>query len=197
LPFRNRILLLASALAGLAIAAPAQQFQFGVGGSYGWYNDVERQWSLSAFHSPNWEAWLEAGLGEDVLLRGTYGTMRVQGDNVGQLVDIDGEMLPMPDYRDRIGYFTADVTYLFWEGPFTSGIFGGVGGYSIRPEEISPEFDPFRDNREIAFGLNAGVDGTLHVYRGFSLVGRAAFHGIFSQTNRSLLICSLGAVYRF
>jgi hypothetical protein len=35
------------------------------------------------------------------------------------------------------------------------------------------------------------------VYRGFSLVGRVAFHGIFSQTNRSLLVCSVGAVYRF
>ncbi|MGI0148029.1 MAG: hypothetical protein ACREDF_00665, partial [Thermoplasmata archaeon] len=127
----------------------------------------------------------------------TYGTMRVPGDNVGEPVVVDGETVPMPDYRDRIGYFTADVSYLFWEGPFTSGIFAGVGGYSIRPDSISEEFDPYRDIREIAFGLNAGVDGSLHVYRGFHLVGRLAFHGIFSQTDRSLLVASVGAVYRF
>ncbi len=195
MPFRKKILLLILPLAAVAVPAGAQQF--GIGGSYGWYNDVEEKWSLSGFHSPNWEAWVEAGLGEDILARLTYGTMRVPGDNVGQDVVVDGETVPMPDYRDRINYLTADVSYLFWEGPFTSGIFAGVGGYSIRPDSISPEFDPYRDNRERVFGLNAGVDGTLHVYRGLSFVGRLTFHGIFSQTDRSLLVASVGAVYRF
>ncbi|MGH9367449.1 MAG: hypothetical protein ACRD3M_07225 [Thermoanaerobaculia bacterium] len=179
------------------IAAPARGQQFGIGASYGWFNDVEHGWHLEGFRSPNWEAWLESHLGEDVLLRATYGTMRVLGDNVGETFVVDGTPIVMPEYRDQIHYVTLSVSYLFWEGPLTSGLFAGVGGYGIRPDSVSTELDPYRDNRERVFGLHAGVDGSLHVYRGLAVVGRLAFHGVFSQTRRSLLVASAGAVYRF
>jgi len=192
---RMRVLLLGLVAIGAARAICAQQF--GVGATYGWYNDIEKTFQLGNFRSPAWEGWLETRLDQNISLRLAYGNMHVPGDNVGQVVGPPESPLVMPDYRDRIQYVSLSVTYLFWEGPFTSGIFGGIGGYSIRPDSISPEFDPFRDARERVFGFNAGVDGSLRVARQISIVGRLTYHGILSQTKRSLLVASAGAEFRF
>jgi len=178
--------------------APAVRAQqWGVGASYGWFADVEHKLSFDEFHSPNWEGWIESRLGEDILVRGTYGSMKVRADNAGSTIGVHGSPVVMPEYRDRIQYVTFGVDYLFREGPFTTGLFAGIGGYGIRPESVSPSLDPYRDQRERVFGWHAGVDGDLHVYRGLGVVGRLAFHGILSQTRRSLLVASTGVVYRF
>jgi hypothetical protein len=181
----------------LSFAASSRAEQFGLGATYGWSNDVEHSFRLDGFHSPVWEGWLEMRLGDDALLRATYGRMKIAGDNVGLPVGIGGNPVTMPFYLDRVDYVTASASYLFIDGPVTTGIFGGVGGYSIRPEEVSPGLDPFRDQREKVFGWNAGVDGTVRIYRGLSFVGRATYHGILATTHRSILITSVGAVYRF
>jgi len=181
----------------LCVAPAVLAQQWGIGASYGWFADVEHKLSFDEFHSPNWEGWIESRLGEDILVRGTYGWMRVRGDNVGDKIGIAGSPVVMPEYRDRIQYVTLGVDYLFREGPFTTGLFAGIGGYGIRPESVSPLLDPYRDQRERVFGWHAGVDGDLHVYRGLAVVGRLAFHGILSQTRRSLLVASTGVVYRF
>jgi hypothetical protein len=130
-------------------------------------------------------------------VRVTYGKMRILGDNVGQVVDIGGVPVVMPEYRDRLQYFTLDVSYFLRMGPLTSGLFAGIGGYGIRPESISPELDFARDQRERVFGWNAGADGELHLYRGLAMVGRVTVHGILSETKRYLLVTSVGLVYRF
>jgi hypothetical protein len=127
--------------------------------------------------------------------------MRVLGDNVGQeITPPQGSPVPpflMPAYRDRLQFVSLDVSYLLTQGPLTTGFFAGIGGYGIRPEEVSPEFDPFRDQRERVIGIQVGVDGDLHIYRGFSLVGRATYHAIFSDTKRSLLVTSVGTAFKF
>lgn len=186
-----------ASLLALAVASPGLAQQFGVGASYGWYNDVENGFHFNDFHSPEWEGWLETKLGEDIVLRLTYGTMRIPGDNVGSLIVIGNSDVVMPSYLDRVQFVSLDVSYLAIQGPLTSGFFAGIGGYGIRPEEVSPELDPYRDQRERVIGLRVGVDGDLHIYRGLSLVGRLTFHAIFTDTNRSLLVTTVGATYRF
>jgi hypothetical protein len=193
------------AVAALAVAPAARAQQFGIGATYGWFNDVEDEFRLQNFRSPNWEAWLEMKLSEDAVLRATYGRMRVPGDNVGKVVSVPppgapvppGSGLVMPEYLDRIQYVTVSVSYLLSQGPVTTGLFGGVGGYGIRPESVSPTLDPFRDQRERVFGWHAGVEGDVRIARGFSFVSRVTFHGIRSETRRSLLTGSVGALYRF
>jgi len=181
----------------LALAAPSRAQQFGAGASYGWYNDVHHEFKLDNFHSPVWEGWLEMRVADDALVRVTYGRTKIGGDNAGQTIDVGGTPVTMPFYRDQLDYVTASGAYLFLDGPVTTGIFGGIGGYSIRPESVSPELDPFRDQRERVFGWHVGVDGSVRVVRGLSVVGRVTYHGILATGHRSILITSLGAGYRF
>jgi hypothetical protein len=187
----------------LGAASPSLAQQFAVGASYGWFNDVEDGFHLDDFHSPAWEGWVQAKLGDEIVLRLTYGHMRVLGDNVGKVITpppgspVPPGSLVMPPYRDRLQFVSLDVSYLLTQGPLVTGIFAGVGGYGIRPEEVSPDLDPFRDQRERVVGLQFGVDGDLHIYRGFSLVGRATYHAIFSEGKRSLLVTSVGTAFKF
>jgi len=181
-----------------AAASPAVAQQFAAGASYGWFNDVESGFHLDEFHSPAWEGWLETKLGQEVAFRLIYGQLRALGDNVGDVVTPPGGgTAVMPAYRDRIQYVAGDISYVLPMGPFTSGFFAGLGGYGIRPEEVSPELDPVRDQRQRVLGVRVGVDGDLRVYGNFSIVGRLTFHAIFSDSKRSLLTASAGALYRF
>ncbi|HEY7112424.1 MAG TPA: outer membrane beta-barrel protein [Thermoanaerobaculia bacterium] len=186
-----------AAVVVLAAAAPSRAQQFGVGASYGWNNDVEHSFKLENFHSPAWEGWLEMRVADDALVRATYGRTKIGGDNVGEVFSVGGAPVAMPFYRDRLDYLTVGASYLFLDGPVTTGAFAGIGGYSIRPEEVSPGLDPFRDQREKVFGWHVGVDGSVRVVRGLSVVGRATFHGILATSHRSILMTSLGAAYRF
>jgi hypothetical protein len=180
----------------LARSASAQQW--GVGAAYGWFNDLEHNFRLENFHSPDWEAWVESRLAHEVFVRLTYGDMKIHGDNVGQSVVIGGTVVTIPDYRDHVRYVTIGVSYLFPEGPFTTALVAGLGGYGIRPESISPpELGPFRDNRERVFGLHVGAEGELKIYRGFGVDAKLIYHWIFSETRRSILVAGVGATYRF
>jgi hypothetical protein len=193
---RTRGLFLSLLALSLGSAALAQQF--GIGATYGWVNDVEHTWQLNNFHKQDWEVWFETRLQENVVTRAAYGELSVSGDSVGSTVIVDGAPVVIPNYNDKIGYVTLDVSYVFRKGPWMSGLFAGIGGYHINPGDISPpELEPYRDPDETVFGWNAGVDGDLHLYRGLSLVGRLTFHGILTDSRRYLLVASVGAVYRF
>ena len=192
-----RKFLIALAVLAAAFAPHAAAQQFGIGATYGWFNDVEDEFRLQNFHSPNWEGWLETRLSEDTILRATYGWMRVRGDNAGEQLVVSGAPVVMPEYRDKIQYVTVSVSYLLSQGAVTSGLFAGLGGYGIRPESVSPTLDRFRDQRERVFGWHAGVEGDVRIARGLSVVSRLTFHGIRSESRRSLLTGSVGAVYRF
>jgi hypothetical protein len=182
--------------AGLLAGAASGQ-QWGIGAAYGWFNDLEHNFRLDKFHSPNWEAWVETRLAPDVFVRLTYGDMKLHGDNVGRSVVINGAPVRIPDYRDHVRYVTLGASYLFVEGPFTTALVAGVGGYAVRPESISPVLDRFRDNRERVFGVHVGAEGDLKVYRGLGVNAKLTYHAIFSETRRSILVASTGLTYRF
>ena len=135
---------------------------------------------------------------ERALLRGTFGSKKAKGDNAGQTVQVNGEDVVLPDLKVRIDYATVGVSYQFWEGDYTSGLFGGIGGYKVNPDPApSAAITNFRDRNETVFGWHVGVDGDLRVLSRLSIVGRLTFHQIYSQSRRALLTANAGAVFRF
>lgn len=190
--------ILSIALAGLSVfAAPGVAEHWGAGASIGLVNDVEQRFRLDAFDPRDGNAWIDFRLEDHVLLRGTFGSMKTTGDNAGRLADVDGEEVVLPDLDVRIDYATVGVSYQFWEGDYTSGIFGGIGGYKVNPESAAEEIIDLRDFHETVFGWHLGLDGDLRVLARLSIVGRITFHKIRSETGRSLLTANAGAVFRF
>ena len=179
------------------LAAPAAAEDWAVGASIGLVNDVERSFRLDEFHPRDGNAWVDFQLEERVILRGTFGSMKVNGDNAGRSATVGGSAVVLPDLRTRIDYVTVGASYQFWEGDYTSGIFGGIGGYKINPDPVPQEITNLRDRNETVLGWHFGVDGDLRVFSRLSIVGRLTYHYLVSESKRSLLAASAGAVFRF
>lgn len=178
-------------------AAPALAQDWGVGAAIGLTNDVEHRVRVGKFDPRDVNVWVDFALEDRVLLRGTMGSIKTKGSKAGLVADIGGDEVVLPDLKERIDYVNVAVSYQFWEGDFTSGIFGGIGGYKIDPDRVEPEFRGFEDPKETVLGFHAGLDGDLRVISHLSIVGRITFHKIFSDTNRSLLTANVGAAFRF
>lgn len=183
-------LLLFATLAGTTAAE-----DWGIGASIGLVNDVEDRLRLDEFENQDVNMWVDFRLDDQVILRGMFGSLKVKGENAGLLAGVPPE--PLPDLESRIDYATIGVSYLFWEGDYTSGLFGGIGGYRVDPDPAPDAVTDFRDPREKVFGWHLGVDADLRVLARLSIVGRLTFHKIESEFKRSLLTANAGAVYRF
>jgi hypothetical protein len=184
-------------LAAPTLAVPAFAEDWGVGASLGIVNDVEKRFRLDDFDPSDFNGWVDFRLEPQVVLRGTIGRMETSGDNAGRIVEIDGDEFVLPELDVRIDYATIGASYLFWEGDYTSGIFGGIGGYKVNPEPTSEDITDLRDFHETVFGWHIGLDGDIRVLARLSIVGRITFHKIRSESGRSLLTANAGAVYRF
>ena len=192
----RKILGIAVALVGI-LAVPALAEDWAVGASLGVVNDVERSFRLDEFHPRDGNAWVDFRLEERVILRGTFGSMKVNGDNAGRAGVVGGNAVVLPDLRTRMDYATVGVSYQFWEGDYTSGVFGGIGGYKVNPDPSPQDITNFRDRNETVLGWHFGVDGDLRVLTRLSIVGRLTFHYVVSESKRSLLAANIGAAYRF
>jgi len=192
----RKILGIAVALVGI-LAVPALAEDWAVGASLGVVNDVERSFRLDEFHPRDGNAWVDFRLEERVILRGTFGSMKVNGDNAGRGGVVGGNAVVLPDLRTRMDYATVGVSYQFWEGDYTSGVFGGIGGYKVNPDPSPQDITNFRDRNETVLGWHFGVDGDLRVLTRLSIVGRITFHYVVSESKRSLLAANIGAAYRF
>jgi hypothetical protein len=183
----------------LGCGCPLLAQDWGVGASVGVVNDVQNRFRPDGFHKPDWNGWGSFELESRVVLRATVGSLLVKGANAGRLVSIPAGAppTPLPDLTDRINYLTVGVSYEFWEGDYTSGLFGGLGGYRVNPRAVDPQFLPYRDVGETVFGWHVGADASLRVVSRFSLIGRVTFHGIDSARSRSLLTANAGIAYRF
>ncbi len=179
------------------LTVPATAEDWAIGASLGVVNDVERTFRLDDFHPRDGNAWVDFQLEDRVILRGTAGSMKVNGDNAGLTATVGGSPVVLPDLKTRIDYVTVGVSYQFWEGDYTSGIFGGLGGYKINPDPIDEDITNFRDRNETVFGWHFGVDGDLRVLSRLSIVGRITYHYVVSESKRSLLSANAGAVFRF
>jgi len=192
----RKILGIAVALVGI-LAVPALAEDWAVGASLGVVNDVERSFRLDEFHPRDGNAWVDFRLEERAILRGTFGSMKVNGDNAGRAGVVGGNAVVLPDLRTRMDYATVGVSYQFWEGDYTSGVFGGIGGYKVNPDPSPQDITNFRDRNETVLGWHFGVDGDLRVLTRLSIVGRITFHYVVSESKRSLLAANIGAAYRF
>lgn len=192
----RKILSIAFVAAG-ALSARAGAEDWGIGASLGLVNDVERRIRLDEFDPSDVNVWVDFRLEDHVVLRGTFGSMETNGDNAGRIVELDGEDVVLPELEVEIDYATVGVSYQFWEGDYTSGIFGGIGGYKVNPEPSPEDITNLRDFHETVFGWHVGLDGDLRVLARLSIVGRITFHKIRSETGRSLLTANAGAVFRF
>ena len=179
------------------LTVPAVAEDWAIGASIGLVNDVERSFRLDDFHPRDGNVWVDFQLEDRVLLRGTFGSMEVNGDNAGLNVNAGGTPVVLPDLRTKLDYATVGVSYQFWEGDYTSGIFGGIGGYKINPDPVEEEITNFRDRNETVFGWHFGVDGDVRVFSRLSIVGRITYHYVVSESKRSLLSANAGAVFRF
>ena len=184
-----------AAATALLWAASARAQSWGFGASAGLVNDVEKRFHLDEFQRHDINAWVQFEVEEKVQLRATFGSLKVAGSNAGTTPD--STTTPLPDLPDRINYASLGVSYEFWEGDYTSGLFGGIGGYRIEPEPVEPGLESFRDARETVFGWHAGLEGGVRIASRLSVLARLTFHKIKSTTGRTLLTANAGLAYRF
>ncbi|MFN2634279.1 MAG: hypothetical protein ABR610_12765 [Thermoanaerobaculia bacterium] len=193
---RVRILVLAAG--ALLWGLPAFAQTWALGASLGTVNDVSHKFSFEEFRSRDLSVWGEFSLDERVQLRGTYGSLRTTGANSNRVVtDGTGVNFLAPELRSRVDYGTIGVSYEFWEGDYTSGLFGGLGGYRIKPDRAPAGFESFADPKETVLGFHVGIDGSLRVWRHLSVVGRLTVHAFKSGESRAILTADGGLTYRF
>ncbi len=193
---RNRIWLGAAMALAAAAAARAQNWQ--VGASAGLVDSVEKSVRLDEFKRHDVNAWVGFEIEDRVVLRGTFGSLRVAGANAGKSLAIGGSpTAPLPDLPDRINYASIGVEYQVLEGDYASGLFAGFGGYRIDPEATDPSLEQFRDAHETVFGWQVGADASFRVASRIRVIPRLTLHKIKSQSGRSLLTANIGLSYTF
>lgn len=171
---------------------------FGVGATVGLSNAVDHEFRLQNFDTHDANLWVQYQLDEDVQLRGTYGSLKVRGHNAGQQGLVNNTtVVTLPDLPDRIDYATFSVAYQFHESGWETGIFGGVGGYRIRPESADPVYAEFQDKRETTWGLHLGVESDFQIWRRISGIVRVTYHVPQTKPHRQILTASVGLLYRF
>jgi hypothetical protein len=197
---RRHAIVLVIAFAALAAGLPVRGFaqQFGVGGSVGWTNDVGREDAqFDSFKFGNYVGWFEYSMEENVLLRLSGGTLKTKQINSGALIQTPTGSTTVPELDERVNFGMAGVSYRFWEGFFTSALFGGIGAYGIHPEDVPPEFADLADRRETVFGWHAGTEGEFTVTKNLGIDLRLTYHNISAHPHRQFVAADMGATWRF
>ena len=192
------LLLAGVALAALA-AAPvrAQTQMFGLGGTYGSVNDVTHSFTLDGFKPSEWTVFFDYRTASTTLLRLTFGSMWTEQTLVGQTVSTPQGPVYVPTAKEHVNYLTLDASYLYAQGFYTGGIFGGIGGYQYVPEPMPPGYEAFQDPDQKFFGLNVGVDGEFRITPNLGVVARLTYHYIFATLHRQFFNADAGFVARF
>jgi hypothetical protein len=198
----KKTLLVSAAIAALALPAGAQAFggqTFGLGGSVGLVDNVGNGVTDGFKHSEV-TGWLDYQFEKAALLRLTFGSMRTQQTNAGQTVSAPGGgLITVPDqFKERINYATVGVSYLWFEGFFTSGLIGGIGAYHFIPDTLPPEYAAYADQNGTFFGFHLGTEAIFRVFKNTFIVGRLTYHQILAQPKtRQFLNADVGAEFRF
>jgi len=185
-------------LAAAALAAPARAQQtFGLGATYGSVNDISHSFSLDGFKPSEYTVFFDYRLEKATLLRLTYGSMWTEQARVGTTVTTPSGPQTVPTAKERINYLSVDVSYLFWEGFYTGGVFGGIGGYSFNPQPMPAGFEAYQDLDTKVFGFNLGLDGEFRVLQNLSVVLRFTYHNVAASPRRQFFNADAGLVARF
>lgn len=192
-------------IAGLAGFSPCRaqttMGPFGIGASVGDTNAVDHHFQVNLFRSGDANVWFQYQMDENLTLRATYGSMKVDGFNARQFVPASpgsDQTVQLGSLTDRMDYALLSAAYEFREGIWTSGIFGGVGGYRVKPRSNDPLSATYNDARETVWGVHMGVDADVVLFRNLSFVGRITYHAPQGSLHiRSLLTADGGFLYRF
>ncbi len=183
----------------LLAAAPALAQSINVGAAIGLVNDVSDRVHIDEFEPRDLNAWVDYEVQDKVVVRATLGRLRMKGVNAGRVVtpELFSPSITLPDLTNQVDYGTIGVSYEFVERGYTSGLFAGLGGYTIRPDAVDPSVANYRDPRETVFGWHVGVDGGVRLVSRLSLMVRLTYHNIRSSSGRSLVTANAGFAYRF
>ena len=195
---RNRTMLFVALCLGVASATRAQNW--GAGATVGLVNDVSVNATFDGFKRSEVTVWADYKMEHNTLLRGTFGWMRTTQTNSENTVTTPDGPLTLPLVKERVNYGIVSVSYLFWEGFYTAGVFGGIGGYHIKPDEsetLDPVFDPYLDRNETVFGWHAGLDGDFRLMKHLSLVIRFTYHNASAHPHRQWVTADTGLVAKF
>lgn len=186
-------------LTGFLIAGSSLAQTFGVGATVGVVNDITHTFDVGEFKPRDYNFWLDWEVQKKVIFRTTVGRLDMKGINAGQVVTppSGSSSITLPDLTNHVDYGTLGVSYEFAEGPYTSGLFAGFGGYKIIPEAVDESIAGYRDPHETVFGWHAGVDGGIQIVSRLSLMLRVTYHNIRATTVRQLLTANGGLMYRF
>jgi hypothetical protein len=184
---------LLASLALVVLASPVRAQMFGAGATYGSVNDVSNTFKLDGFKPSEWTVFFDYRMERATILRLTFGQMWTEQALVGQTVN----GVFVPSAKEHVNYLTLDASYLYAEGFYTGGIFGGLGGYQYNPEPMPPGFEQFQDPNQKYFGFNLGVDGDFRVAKNFSIVVRLTYHYLFATPRREFFNAAAGFVGRF
>ncbi len=193
----TRTVLVAGVALAAGLARPMLAQRFGVGGSAGIVNDVSSDTEFSGFKWGEATGWFDYKIEDSTLLRLTYGSMWTQQSKSGATVITPDGNLTLPEMDERVGYGIVSVSYLLWEGFFTSGLFAGIGGYGIRPDVVPEAAEPYADRDETVFGWHAGADGEFRVWKSLAFVIRLTYHNVSAHPHRQFVNADGGVVWRF
>jgi len=187
-------------LTGFLVAGSSLAQSFGAGATIGLVNDVTEKFHVDGFKPTDLNAWVDYEVHEKVMVRATLGRLRMKGVNAGQVVTrpSGSSSITLPGLTNHVDYGTLGVSYEFFEGAYTSGLFAGFGGYKIIPDAVEDAFIAnYRDPHETVLGWHGGVDGGVQLISRLSLMVRVTYHSIRSSSGRSLLTANGGLMYRF
>jgi hypothetical protein len=183
----------------VAAAAAAQTTgdinAFGVGASFGWVNDVSHD--FGSFDPSDVNGWIDYRFEKRSLLRLTFGSMHTGQANSEKTVETPDGTLAVPEIKERVNYLTIGTSYLFAEGWFTSGVFGGIGGYHLKPDTVAPPFDAVADQKETVFGWHFGAEAFFRAFKNVAIVARATYHNVSAHPHRQWVNLTGGVVARF
>lgn len=197
---RRHAIVLGLALVAVALlSAPASLSAqvFGVGGSLGWTNDVSSDAQFDSFKFGTYSGWFEYTMEENVLLRLTGGTIKTRQVNSGAIIETPTGSTTVPELDERVNFGMVSVSYRFWEGFFSSALFGGIGGYGIHPGDVDPQYANLTDRHETVFGWHAGTEGEFTITRNLGIDLRATYHNVSAHPHRQFVSAEAGATWRF
>lgn len=192
----SRVALAACVLA-VGLTGPALAQQFGIGGSAGFVDDISSGVEFSGFKWGEATGWFDYKMEPGTLLRLTYGSMWTEQSASRSTVLTPSGNLTLPQMDERVGYYILSVSYLFWEGFFTSGLFAGIGGYGFRPDAVPTAVEPYADPKETVFGWHVGVDGEFRTWKNVGIVIRLTYHNVSAHPHRQFFNSDAGVVVRF
>jgi len=191
------VLTLAAAGAALAPATAAGQV-FGVGGSLGWTNDVSgTDAQFDSFKFGTYSGLFEYNMEESVSLRLVGGTLKTKQTSSGAVIQTPVGSTTVPELGERVNYGMVSASYRFWEGFFTSALFGGIGGYGIHPDDVDPAYAGVADRHETVFGWHLGTEGEFTVTKSVWIDLRLTYHNVSAHPHRQFVAAEMGATWRF